>query len=293
VVNALLKDGKYKVRGVGRARDEKKFNDLRNRGVEMIKANVATGEGLDEALNNAYATFVVTHSFDSEITKNEYQIACRLIEKAKHHGVKILVWSTLPHAQKLSNGKYEVPHFTEKAKVEEHIRKIQQSKEPFETAICISPAFYYQNFHWKGFAPKKDEHGCHVFVFPKIETLSACDINDLGPLFVKLLENPHQYNNKTILLEGENAPPSYYVQKFQEITNQKATLKEITLEEFQKSPNLHSKELAEMFAFINEFTYFGKDRKQPHLMDAREIYPHVKNWETYLHETGWKGECHP
>jgi len=292
VVWALLKDGHYKVRGVSRTRDAQKAQRLQEKGVEIIKANI-TGEGLDHAFKGAHAAFLITPSFDNEIEGKEYEYGRLLVDKAKEHGVKVLIWSTLPHAHKLSGGKYHVPHFTEKAKVEEYIRNIQKGKDAFESALFVAPAFYYQNFSSATFSPKKDESGAFVFRFPKIKTLAAVDINDLGHLIVKILQNPHAFNNKTILLEGECAPPQEYVHKFQQETGQQAHLKEISHEELEASLKHHRKELSEMFAFMDEYTYFGQEKGLPHFLHAREIYPQVKNWETYLRETGWKGEHHP
>jgi len=297
VINALLKDNRFKIRGVARSRDQKdteKFNKLKEQGVEMIKANVATGEGLDEAFRGAQVVFLTTASFDPDVEGHEFEIGRKLVDKAKSSGVKVLIWSSSPHAQKLSGGKYHVPHFTEKAKVEEYIRNIQKGKDAFESAVFITPSFYFQNFHWKAFCPKKDASGSYEFIFPKTNTLTAFEINDLGLLFAKILHNPREYNNKTILLEGEQSSPQHYVKKFEEITGQKATLKEVSREEWEKNPNLHhGKQLAEMFAFMDEYTYFGQEKSQYQVIHAREIFPEVKNWETFLRESGWRGEHHP
>jgi len=297
VICSLLKENKYKIRGVARCKEHKdheKLNKLKEKGVELVKANVATGEGIEEAFKGAEIAFLVTSSFDKEVENREYDIGRNLVDKAKASGVKILIWSTLPHAHKLSGGKYDVPHFTEKAKVEEYIRNLQNNKGPFEAAVFLAPAFYYQNFHWNAFRPRKDDSGVHVFEFPQLKTLTACDITDLGPLVVKILHNPREYNNKIILLEGEQSPPENYVKKFQEITGQKAVLKVISHEQFEKSPNLHhGKQLTQMIAFMDEFNYYGQEKMQPHVMHAREILPEVKSWERFLRETGWKGEHQP
>jgi uncharacterized protein YbjT (DUF2867 family) len=293
VISALKQEGKYQLRGVARSRDKKSFQDLVNTGVEMINANIATGEGLDEAFKGAYAVFLITASFDVDIEGKEYECGRLLVDKAKEHSVKILVWSTLPHAQKLSGGKYYVPHFTEKAKVEEYIREMQ-GRNAFESAIYVAPSFYYQNFKWKAFSPKKDTSGCFTFELPQTKTLTACDVRDIGPLFVKLLQNPKQYNGRVILLEGEQSPPQYFVDIFEKMTGKKACLKTVSKEDLEKCADIHhSKQLAEMFSFMDEYTYFGQEKMSPQVMHAREIYPQVKNWETYLRETGWKGEQEP
>jgi len=216
VICALLKDNKYKIRGVARSRDQKdseRFNKLKEKGVEMFKANVTTGEGIDDALKGAHIVFLTLPSFDPEVEGHEYEIGRKLVEKAKSHGVKVLIWSTSPHAQKISGGKYLVPQFTEKAKLEEFIRNNQKGKDAFEIALFVAPSFYYQNFLEKAFAPKKNQSGTFEFIFPKTKILPACDINDLGHILAKILQNPREYHNKTIFLEGEQSSPEHYVKK--------------------------------------------------------------------------------
>jgi len=285
VVCALSKSGQYHIRAVARSRDESHTQKLREMGVEIVKANIATGAGLDKAFCGAYAAFLNTASFDPEIEGKEYECGRCLVDQARANGVKILIWSTLPNVQKLSNGKYNVPHFTEKARVEEYIRSLQ-TQSAFESVIFVAPPFYYQNFLCPKFLPKKDEKGCFVFEFPKLRTLTACDITDLGPIALKLFQNPHPYNGKIVLIDSENAPPQHYIETFQKVTGQKSCLKHQEME--NRKDIHHAKQLAEMFAYLDEFSYFGQE-KLP-IVHAREIYPEVKNWETFLRKTGWKGE---
>jgi uncharacterized protein YbjT (DUF2867 family) len=285
---ALLSDKSFKVRGLSRKKDESKLQHLQEKGVDVIKANVATGENLEQVFKNAYGAFVVTHSFDQEVEGKEFECGKNLVDKARQSGVKVLIWSTSVHAHKLSGGKYTVPQFTEKAKVEDYIRSLQK-EHAFESVVFVAPSFYYQNFLEKLFAPKKDESGCYVYMMPQTNTLSACDIHDLGPIALEIFRNPQKYNNKTILLEGEKAPPQHFVDVFSKVTGQKACLKTISHEEFIKCPHLHhSKHIAEMFAFINEYSYFGQ-HKDENIIQARDIYPQLKSWEEYLKETNWKG----
>ncbi len=42
----------------------------------------------------------------------------------KTPALKHLIWSTLPNALKISNGKYPVPHFDAKAKIDDYIKSV-------------------------------------------------------------------------------------------------------------------------------------------------------------------------
>ena len=48
--------------------------------------------------------------------------ANKAIRAAKDAGVKHLIWSTLPDVETISGGKFNVPHFTGKAKVDSVVK---------------------------------------------------------------------------------------------------------------------------------------------------------------------------
>jgi uncharacterized protein YbjT (DUF2867 family) len=289
VVRELLKEDKFKVRAVTRHRDERKVVQLKEMGVEVMDANIGTGAGLDEALKGVYAAFLITPSFDKEIEGQEFECGKRLVDKAKAKGVRVLIWSSAPNVNRISGGtNLDIPQFLQKAKVEEYIRNMQMKDNAFESAMFIIPSFYYQNFQWKAFSPKKDESGTFVFKFPSVRNLIACDVNDLGDISLMLLSDPKSYNLKKIFLDGEQGDINHYVQLFGKITGRKAVLQTVSFEEFEKCPEIHhSRQIAHMLAFLDEYPTL---EKTPDVIHSRQIYPKTKSFEEWLRVTGWKGE---
>lgn len=51
------------------------------------------------------------------IGPHEFEYGSTVAEGAKEAGVTHFVWSTLPNVDEQSGGKYDVPHFTDKARV--------------------------------------------------------------------------------------------------------------------------------------------------------------------------------
>lgn len=61
VVNTfLLQDSQWKVRGVTRNTNSKKAEDLANRGVEVLAADLNDRNSLDAVFANAHAIFIVS-----------------------------------------------------------------------------------------------------------------------------------------------------------------------------------------------------------------------------------------
>jgi len=280
----------YHIRGVTRRKDEGKVSHLEPMGVEPVKADIVTGEGLDAAFKGVYAAFLLTHSFEKGIEGNEYDYAKRLVDIAYKQSVRILIWSSSPNAQAISSGKFCVPQYTEKARVEEYIQCLQKDKRAFDCVAFICLTFYYQNFHNRGFSPKKESDGSYSFKFPDVRNLTACDVNDVGRIFCQILKDPKSFNGKGIELYGDQGNIDQYIQTFERVTGQRAKLQKVSPDELSQWPDLHhGKQLGEMFKFMNENPQIVP---APNSIRAGDVIK-VKTFGDWLHESGWKGELSP
>jgi len=279
------------LRGVSRITEkQEKVSKLQLKGVEMVRADISTGEGLDTAFNNVYAAFLLTNSFEKGIEGKEYEYGKILVDKAVSHGVKILVWSSSPNAHALTEGKLEVPQFTEKARVEEYIRTLQREKKIFQSISFITPTWYYQNFLRSGLGPKKDEKGCLCWKLPQIKSLVGCDVNDIGPIFCQIICNPEKFNEKNILLDGDTGSVEDYVHNFERTAQTPSTFSPIKPEDLENCPELHhGRQLSQMFKFLNEYPYPPSEISE-NTIHAKSLYPELKTFNQWLEQSGWKGE---
>lgn len=257
VVDALLKDGGFSVRGVTRKPTDEKSAGLKKKGVQVVQGDIVGPiEPLVEAMKGSYAAFLLTNFWDPSTKGKEVENGKKLVDAARKAGVKHVVWSTLANVEKESKGKYDVPHFTDKAKVEEYIRELQsKSPKAFDHVSFVAPAFYYQNFE-TGLAPKV-EGDTYTFTLPPIKTLIAFDVTETGPAVVSALKEPAKYELKRIDYYGTAASPEEYVKTYAKVTGRKAVLNTVSNEAFAKFPFPGAKEFAAMFGWFNEFTYYG------------------------------------
>src|ERR1700674_1387625 len=133
VVRALQAGNQFKVRAL--TRNPAKHRELAD---EVIQADLNRPETLKPAFAGTHGVFLVTNF--AEQGTNELKQATAAVRAAKDAGVKHVVWSTLPDVEAISGGKFHVPHFTGKAKVDRIVKEAGFANHTF----VIAP-FYYQN----------------------------------------------------------------------------------------------------------------------------------------------------
>jgi len=116
VVRALQASNQFKVRALSRNPD--KHRDLAD---EVVKADLNRPETLKAAFEGAHGVFLVTNFWEEGT--DEFKQATAAVRAAKDAGVKHFVWSTLPNVKAISGGKFHVPHFTGKAKVDRIVKE--------------------------------------------------------------------------------------------------------------------------------------------------------------------------
>ena len=133
VVRALQASGKFKVRALTRNPD--KHPQLAD---EVVLADLDRPETLKAAFAGAHGVFLVTNAWEAGAGEAEQALAA--VHAAKDAGVQHFIWSTLPNVETISHGKLDVPHFTDKAKVDRIVREAGFAHHTF----VIAP-FFYQN----------------------------------------------------------------------------------------------------------------------------------------------------
>jgi uncharacterized protein YbjT (DUF2867 family) len=188
VVEALIKDDSFEVRGVTRNPDNYSGNAHK-----VVKADLSDLNSLTEAFRNTHGVFVVTNFWEGADEIAQGKIA---IQAAKDAGVNHFIWSTLPDVEKISNNVFDVPHFTHKAQVDELVREAG-----FENYTFVQPPFYFQNFiGMMGPQPKEDgSTGWTLPLDPTKKVIHMSDINDLGKVVTGAFLNPEKVGNGSYL----------------------------------------------------------------------------------------------
>src|SRR6266436_4034839 len=111
VVRALQASSQFKVRAL--SRNPGQHRELAD---EVVEADLNRPETLKTAFEEAHGVFLVTNF--REAGADELKQATAAVRAAREAGVKHFVWSTLPDVEAISGGKFHVPHFTGKARID-------------------------------------------------------------------------------------------------------------------------------------------------------------------------------
>ncbi|KAI8937499.1 hypothetical protein NX059_005217 [Plenodomus lindquistii] len=132
VANILLKTPGWKVRAITRNVNSGKAKELISRGAEAVAADLDDEESLVKAFEGAHAVYGVTNYWEhiakgkSQTESGEAEAAQAMLlarAVARAPSVEHYIFSTLPNAKKITQGKVEVPHLDYKAEVDERMKK--------------------------------------------------------------------------------------------------------------------------------------------------------------------------
>jgi uncharacterized protein YbjT (DUF2867 family) len=250
VLRALQAGGQFKVRAL--TRSPGKHRELAE---EVVEADLDRQETLRAAFDGAYGVFLVTNFWEQDA--DELKQATAAVRAAKNAGVKHFIWSTLPDVEAISGGKFHVPHFTGKAKID---RIVKEAEFAYHTFV-IAP-FFYQNLVGV-MAPQKQEDGTLGWALP-LDPDARCihmgDISQLGAIVAGAFADPDKAGH------GEYLPLVGDFMSFNEIVgalNQqghKFSVRQVPKEVFAAFfPG--AAEAAEMFGYFQAHTYMGTDRR--------------------------------
>jgi uncharacterized protein YbjT (DUF2867 family) len=246
VVRALQASGQFKVRAL--TRNPGKHRDL---GDEVVKADLERPETLNAAFEGAHGVFLVTNFWEQGT--DELKQATEAVRAAKDAGVKHFIWSTLPDVEAISGGKFHVPHFTGKAKIDRIVKEAEFANHTF----VIAP-MYYQALVG-ALAPQKQADGTLGWVLPldpTVRVIHMGDITELGNIVAGAFAHPDEAGH------GEYLPLVGDFMSFNEIVEtlngqgHHVSYKQVPKESFAGSfPG--AAELAEMFSYWEAHTYLG------------------------------------
>jgi uncharacterized protein YbjT (DUF2867 family) len=261
VVRALKAQGQFEIRAISRNAER-----AATLGVdEVVEADLTRPETLGAAFEGAYGAFVVTNFWEGH-GADELGQGRAAVDAAKAAGVEHFVWSTLPNVDAISEGKFDVVHFTQKAKVDELV-----ADAGFAAHTFVEAPFYFQNLTGL-MAPQPQEDGSKMWALPMspdVKSIHMGDIGELGTVVAGAFANPQTVGQgQHLALAGDFVSWNDVVEILNDQGHQIR---------YQSVPNEvfdgffpGARELREMMNYFEAHTYFGPDAEAK-LALAREV----------------------
>jgi uncharacterized protein YbjT (DUF2867 family) len=235
VAKNLLEKG-YTVIGLTRDPDSEKSQALKNAGAELIKGDLNSPETYKDRLRDVQGVFSMqtyAHGIDKELVQG-----IQLANHAKESGVKHFLYTSISGCD-LQTG---IPHWEIKHQIENHIKAIGL---PY---TIIRPVSFYQNFLFPQVSSRINKG---KLVTPTVanRTMQFISTDDIGPISVKIFEQPENYLGKTITIGAEQMDMKQVADVFSTVLGRKIT--------YQKLPGFITrlamgKNLHKMFNWCNK-----------------------------------------
>ncbi|KAL4921316.1 nmrA family transcriptional regulator [Aspergillus aurantiobrunneus] len=265
VAKAILTDPatahQFHVRAVTRDPSKAAAVGLADLGAEIIQADMEDKDSLRAALQGADAVFLVTNFMETLDHVAETRQGMNVADICKETGVKHLIWSSLPHVEKISNGKYNAAvHFDSKAHVDEHIRSIGVP----HTIVHVGT---YMKFLVESLEPLSSNPPVYGFTWPQPVTLNTeipliDPAADVGKFIKAILLNREEHLGRQLKL----AERYYTVREFIEVA--KANGVDIKFQALEKEsfkarlaaqglPGFFQEDMAQVIQFAAEYGFWG------------------------------------
>jgi uncharacterized protein YbjT (DUF2867 family) len=289
VVMSLLDSGRFRVRALTRDADSAQARQLAARGAEVVTAALAPrsqGE-FENAFRFAQGAFLMTPPV-APPSDEEFTLGCQLADAAVAAGVEHLVFSSLEDVHERSRGTKYAPHFTDKARVADHIRTLPVAHTFVMLSFFFTNALEYYPPHTEGDTTVMPFYLPEDFRAPFVDPPTAT-----GPAVLEVLSNPDAYLGASLPIVGEFITPAEMVETFSRATGMHAEYRSAYsregllnyFPELGENPLLVDEVLG-MAEYAVQFGYFAPERD---VQWSRRINPDTVTWEQFLRATSWRG----
>ncbi|KAE9364578.1 NAD(P)-binding protein [Stipitochalara longipes BDJ] len=287
VVKAILNDpslsSKFEIRGISRDPSKPAAAVLAEKGVTLVKADLNDKTSLAHALKGAYAVFAVTNWHEIMNKEREIQQGKNVADVAKEQNVQHLIWSSLPYASKISEGKITgVLHFDSKAIVEEYISTINIPYTALHLGIFFSYLLYYLK-HVPSSSTKSYKFAVPFSPTLKIPLISVA--SDTGKYVKAILLNREGVLGKQVSAGEKYYSPEEIVKVLREVGGLDVVVEQIDEQEYRTqmaamgAPEFYVDDMVDNIRFVETYGFFSERAAE----EGRELVgEHLESFEEWV-----------
>ncbi|PWY87213.1 NmrA family transcriptional regulator [Aspergillus sclerotioniger CBS 115572] len=278
----------YQIRAITRDPSTPAAQSLKTAGVEVFPADANDPSSLLPALQNSHMVFSMTlpNFFAPDAKQIEIAQGKAIADAAVASGTEHIIFSTLPHVSKISNGKYtKVEYFDAKAEVEEYIRGL-----PIKSTF-YAPGWFMQNFGGN-MRPRTVEgaDGKKVLVNvvgPGTKLPLIDPSRDTGVFLGGVLREPERWLGRVVQAAAEVYSYEEVAGMMSEVLGVEVQYQVVEREVFEGDlPPVFADRLVEMVRYIEEFGYFGPGTEEMVSRTVGETKDRLTTLREYLVREG-------
>lgn len=191
VARELLGKG-YPVRAITRRPEGPEAKELAKLGAEIAAGDLDDAASLKSALSGAWGLFALQNTWEAGVEREEEQ-GKRLAHVARETGIQHIVYTSVGSAHRETG----IPHFDNKARVEETIRGLG-----FPSHTFLRPVFFMENFASPSFLPGLQQGQLAIGIQPDT-VLQMISVRDIGKYGRWAFEHHAELNGRGIELAGD------------------------------------------------------------------------------------------
>ncbi|KAM3418227.1 hypothetical protein BST61_g4228 [Cercospora zeina] len=251
---------KYSLRGITRSTTSPKAQSLTSQGVEMSRAELDDPDSLTSALQGAHGVFGITDFWSLMSKDQEIAQGKNIFEAAQKTGVKHVVFSALPFAEKLTQGELKT-----KTKTKNPSGGADGGGGGGMIASYFMPAMFLQEAQ-KQIRPNPQNANKPTIALPFPDENVAWPMidvrSDTGKYVMGLFEGGERADGVSVHGVSTWTTPKKFVEAVSKGTGKEVDFVPLPMETFVGFlPDAVKKELGEMMDLIGRWSYFGKGQE--------------------------------
>jgi len=211
----LAKQGGFKLRALTRKPDGEAAKAVAALGAEIVAGDFDDAASLERAMTGAWGVFAVQNTWEAGVEQEEEQ-GKRVAKIARDKGVQHFVYTSVGSA----NRKTGIPHFENKARVEETVRGLK-----FPSHVILRPVFFMENLPSAWFL-----NGDKLTTALKPETkLQMVAVDDIGKFSAKAFTDADKFKNVELEYAGDAVTMAEAAAALSELTGKTVTYQPIPI----------------------------------------------------------------
>ncbi|KAK8879868.1 NmrA-like family-domain-containing protein [Apiospora arundinis] len=269
----------FTIRGTTRDASKATARALKDKGVEIVEADLNDGKTLAKAVAGAHTVFGMTNFWDEGSVEVEINQGKAIADASVAAGVTQLIWSSLPNVTRMSDGEHGLAHFDSKAAVEEYIRCLDIRSTFF------MPAWFMQN-HLSIMPLVKSNDGSYAFQqpWPPETRIPLIDIRDTGKFLAPVLANPNKYHGKCLTCATAFHTPIEMAETWSKVLGKTVKLQQTTEADSYAVPFTEEqrKVIKDASTLMTKYEYFGPTGNADLDWTLEQLTDKPKTWEEFV-----------